>query len=231
MSALKQLQPSEVRSVPNTPRKTVARENVLQWERYKTDYEADTGYSPAYHDAVRLKPDLCGESTVMVYLIDYVNMHSYGRARAKKEPRHTWTDLLTTEELAQHCRCNVREIQRQISEMEERGMLAVRRVKGGLELSLRYDNWPNVEPYAVWKRKQKVAAIDEGEGYTEAPEDEPPDPVAKDAVQLFKRPPDVRPGRATRAVSVAVGIREFVFVNESKTVDADCFRLLQSGRG
>lgn len=108
-------------------------------------------------------------------------------------------------------------------------MLAVKRVKGGLLLSLRYENWPNVEPYAVWKQKRKVTTIDESELFEPEPDEEPA-PVSKDAVHLFKRPPEVRPGRATRAVPVAPGIKEFVFINTSSAVDASCTAVIQSGR-
>ncbi len=230
MSALKQFKPSEVRNTTETPRKPAGRAKILHWDRYKTDYSADTGYSPAYHDAVRHKPRLCGESAVMRDLIEYANIRSYGRPRGKKDPRHTWTDVLTTEELAEHCRCNVREIQRQLSEMEERGMIAVRRLKGGLEVSLLYADWPKIEDYAVWKRKQKVAAIDEGDGYTEAPADEEPAAPGKEAVPVFKRPLAVRPGRASKAAPMNAGVREFVCVNRNAKVEVICEGVIESGR-
>ncbi len=230
MSALKQLKPSEVRSTTVTPRKDAGRAKILHWDRYKTDYSADTGYSPAYHDAVRHKPRLCGESAVMRDLIEYANIRSYGRPRGKKDPRHVWTDTLTTEELAEHCRCKVREIQRQLSEMEERGMISVRRLKGGIEISLLYAAWAKVEDYAVWQRKQKVAAIDESELYTEAAADEEPAAPGKEAVPVFKRPLAVRPGRASKAAPINAGVKEFVFVNRNAKVEVVCEGVIESGR-
>ncbi len=229
MSALKQVVPSEVLSVPKGARKPAVRADSLHWKVYKTNYQTGSGYSPAWHEAVRHKPRLCGESAVMRDLVEYCNMRSYGRPRGKKDARHVWTDLLTTEELAEHCLCRVREIQRQISEMEARGMIAVRRLKGGLEISLLYTAWPEIEDYAVWKRKQVVTPIDEGEGYTED-EPAPEVTVSKEAVPLFKRPTSVRPGRASRAVPITVGIKEFVFVNRSSSSDIICEGVIESGR-
>ncbi len=252
MSAYPQPRPSEVRSGTRTPRKGVTREDSLHLERYKTDYQADTGYAPAYHDAVKLKPALCGESAVMRDIIEYVNMLSYGRPWDKDEDRPTSTLPISTEEIAAHCLCKQREVQRQLDEMEKRGMLSKKPVKlaGTVRyvISLRYEHWHKCDSYAVWKQKyQAVEAIDKGEGYVsaeddpsgekavrltkvpEAAEDETPTGISREAVRVTKAPETVRPGCATRMKKIAVGVNAFKFQNRDSRFDLVHEVVIQSG--
>jgi hypothetical protein len=88
------------------------------------------------------------------------------------------------------------------------------------------ERWPELEPYAVWKRRQ-VIAIDEAPA-DEMVDDEAPAAISKDAVVVSK-PKRIAPGRASKAAKVNGGVTEFVFQNDSDCA-ADCSAVLQSGR-
>lgn len=91
----------------------------------------------------------------------------------------------------------MRDIQRLLAELPERGLIAVKTIKNGTTkyvISLLYSKWQGLEDYAVWKRRQ-VVAIDEAAEDAES-EDSEQTPISKDAVHLFRRPALVRPGRA-----------------------------------
>jgi len=47
---------------------------------------------------------------------------------------------------------------------------------------------------------------------------------------VFKKPVEVRPGRASKARRVEVGIKEFVLVNQSTTIDVVLSGVIESGR-
>ena len=228
--------------IVETPKKPLARENFETDEygrkraslpeklRTQTDYERDTGYSPMYHAALADLPRLASGAVCYAFVL-VVNMLSYGRQRARAtDRRHEWTLPISVAELSEYCRANERDIQRQLSEMEARGMIGVRRVKqGGVKysLSLRYGDWRGLDDYAVWKRKQ-VVAIDE------APESEADEesivPVDADAVKLTKRPQQVKPGRAARAIKVGVGVAELVLQNDSPQAEASFTAVVDAGR-
>ena len=153
-----------------------------------------------------------------------------GSARNAKEAWNAWSDFRSTQEWAEDTCANVRDIQRQLSELEERGMIAVKQIKNGTvkySVSLLYRKWGKLESYAVWKRRN-VVAIDEDAA--ELAEDESPAAISKDAVLLTKKPARVRPGRASRAVKVDVGVSELSFQNDSPAVDAAFSAVVTSGR-
>lgn len=162
--------------------------------------------------------------------LDIVNVLSLGRPHAPKEPWYEWTEPYSAQEFAEYIGANVRDVQRKISELESRGMIAVKTVKvGGVPkyaVSLLYSKWRALEDYAIWKRRQ-VAAIDESLA-DETPDDEAPAAISKDAVVVSK-PKRIAPGRASKAAKVNSGVSEFVIQNDS-TCAVDCSSVLQSGR-
>lgn len=202
----------------------------LEQLRAQTDYDADTGYSPMYHAVLADLPRLSSGAVCYAFILT-VNRLSFGRGIDKRTGRRYDSTLpVSTAELAEYCRANIRDIQRQVDELSERGMISVNRVGRDRKLvvSLLYRDWRGLEDYAVWKRRQ-VVAID-----SVADEDDSQDedllPVSKDAVKLFKAPQTVRPGRATKARKIEVGIRELCVVNESPQVDARIDAVIESGR-
>jgi hypothetical protein len=206
-------------------------ESASELLRKQTDYAAQTGYSPLYHAALADLPRLASGCTCYALVLT-VNMLSLGRPRSSgKDPHHEWTLPVSVLELAELCRANVRDIQRQLVELELRGLIAVKMLKkGGVKyaISLLYRDWQAIEDYAVWKRRQVVAIDDAAEEDEE--EDAEQLEISRDAVHLFKKPAAVRPGRATRAAKVTVGVREVVCQNDSPTVDAAFSAVVQSGR-
>src|SRR5258708_3274812 len=105
--------------------------------RAQSDYAADTGYSPLYHAALADLPRLAS-GAVCYALVLVVNMLSLGREHKRNEPRHACTLPISALDLAELCRANVRDIQRQLSEMKDRGMIACKtiRVNGGVEYAI-----------------------------------------------------------------------------------------------
>jgi hypothetical protein len=125
---------------------------------------------------------------------------------------------------------NVRDIQRQIAELQERGMIAVKQVKKGTivkySISLLYPKWGKLESYAVWKRRQ-VVAIDEA--LDEEVADEASAVISKDVVRLTKKPQRIAPGRSSRAVAVNVGVSSFRFQSADLRLDLIHNTVIQSG--
>lgn len=207
-------------------------ESPLEKLRGLSNLKAQTGFSPLF-DAILADWPRLSSGHVCDMIILHVNRLSYGRFRdSAKDPRYTATLPISSAELAELCRCNVRDIQRQLREMEARGMISIKTVKLGgsvkYAISLLYADWQAIEDYAVWKRRQVVeiddVETDEGEDDTAPPE------VSKDATQLFRKAQSVRPGRATKAVKVEGGVKEVVCQNDSPTVDMTFSAVLTSGR-
>ncbi len=239
MGALRQPRPSEpVRKPPavETKRDKYGRDpnSPLEQLRGHTDYETETGYSPLYDGALADLPRLTSGNVCTLFLL-VCNMLSLGRQRAKGSKRFLSTEPISALDLAVLCHpsgaAGVRDIQRLLSELPERGLISVKQLKNGTTryvISLLYSKWQGLEDYAVWKRRQ-VVEIDSAAEEAEA-DDSDLTPISKDAVVLFKRPAVVRPGRASRATRVNVGVREVVCQNDSPTVDIVFSAVVQSGR-
>ena len=192
-----------------------------------TNYDADSGYSPAYHAAVLDLDRLCSGKGSVIF-VGVVNMLSYGRGKDKTGKRFDSTLPMSVAELAEMCSANVRDIQRYISEMADMGMITAKRSgKGKYVISLRYRDWPDVEDYAVWKRRQ-VVSIDTGTDDEPEP-DEDAVPISQEAVRLTKHPEKVKPGRATRAKPVNVGVKSFRFQSTDTRLDLIHEAVIQSG--
>ena len=229
MGALRQPQLTEnsLRKPPEKERKAAA--TSLEKLRARTDYDKGEGWSALPHAAfVDLLKLSSGE--VCLKFIWAINIAlSSGSARTPKEAWDSWTEFRSTQEWADATASNVRDIQRQLAEMQERGMIGVKQVKNGTvkySISLLYRKWGKLESYAIWKRRQ-VAAIDESLA-DETPDDEAPAAISKDAVVVSK-PKRIAPGRASKAAKVNGGVSEFVIQNDS-TCAVDCSSVLQSGR-
>lgn len=201
-------------------------ESLSERLRAQTDYAADTGFSPLYHAMLADLPRLVG-SLVGVYLITHVLRLTAGQNRKLS------CTPISAADLAELCRANVRDIQRQLSEMKERGLIDFKLVKAGgvkYSISLLLSKWRELEDYSVWKRRQ-IVVIDELED-DETADDEAPAEISKDSVPVYltKKPQAVRPGRASRAVKVSVGVKELSFQNDSPAVDAAFSAVVTSGR-
>ena len=230
MGALRQPRLSEhtenLRKPPQTETKPPS---SLEKLRARTNYAKGEGWCAfpfaAFTDLLKLSS---GE--VCWRFIMAVNAALSSGSRSPKEAWAAWTDERTSQEWADSCLVNVRDIQRQISELQARGMIAVKQVKKGTivkySVSLLYPKWGELEPYAVWKRAQ-VVAIDESLG--EEVEDEAPAVISKDAVRLTKKPQRIGPGRSSRAVAVNVGVSSFRFQSADTKVDLLHDTVIQSG--
>ena len=230
MGALRQPRLSEhtenLRKPPQTETKPLSSLDKL---RARTNYAKGEGWCAfpfaAFTDLLKLSS---GE--VCWRFIMAVNAALSSGSRSPKEAWAAWTDERTSQEWADSCLVNVRDIQRQLSELQERGLIAVKQVKKGTivkySVSLLYPKWGALEPYAVWKRAQ-VVAIDESLG--EEVEDEAPAVISKDAVRLTKKPQRIGPGRSSRAVAVNVGVSSFRFQSADSKVDLLHDTVIQSG--
>lgn len=204
-------------------------ESLSEKLRGRSNLDKQTGFSPLF-DAVLADLPRLSSGHVCDMLVLVINMLSYGRYR-DQGPRHVATLPVSTQELSEYCRCSVRDVQRQLVELESRGMIACKLVRNGAvkyAISLLYARWRELEDYAVWKRRQ-VVDIDSVSDDDE-PDDTEPLEISREAVELFKRPAAVRPGRASRPARVTVGVREVVCQNDSATVDAAFTAVVQSGR-
>lgn len=206
-------------------------ESITEILRQQTDYEADTGYSPLYHAMLADLPRLVEGSAAGWALVMSVLRLSAGRSRAPKDPRHTETVPVSTAELSELCRCNVKTIQRQLDEMKERGMIAVKSIKQGggfvrYVISLRLKDWQKLPDYAVWQRSQ-VVAIDEAQ--SEEADDESPAEISKEAVRLTKGRVVVKAGRAVKAKKISVGVNAYKVQSRNSRVAVDYEAVVDSG--
>ncbi len=172
-------------------------ESLTEQLRRQSDYDKDVGYGPLYHSMMADIPRLLGGSAVAWALVMTILRLSLGRGTKAKEIRDVWTLPISAADLAELCACHVRDIQRQLSELAERGVIASKQVKNGTvkySLSLLYRDWQEVEDYAVWKRRQSVVSIEES-AEEESVSDEAPTPISKEAIRVVKAQ-TVKPGRA-----------------------------------
>ncbi len=213
MSALRKINNDNNLDVPKPlPPGRAASAALIDEMRRRTNYETDTGYGPLYFAAMVEIPRL-SSGAVCSHFLMWVGLLSYGRPDKPKQGRQVWTQPITAEALAELCRCNVRDIQRQLTDLakptkknpEGRGLIDVKsKRRGEYEISPLYREWAGLPSYTP--PANKIVAIDEPEdAETEAAELEAP----REAVKLFARPQRVRDGRACRAVSVNVGVKKF----------------------
>jgi hypothetical protein len=227
MGALRQTRLSEdLRKPPETERKAVS--TSLEKLRARTDYDAGTGWCAlpfaAFVDLLKLSS---GE--VCMRFVLAVNVALASGSRSPKEAWDSWTEFRSTQEWADATASNVRDIQRQLVELKERGLIAVKQIKNGTvkySVFLLYRKWGKLESYAAWKIR-KVVAIDEDAA--ELAEDESAVEISKDAVHLTKKPQRIAPGRASRAVKVNVGVSSFRFQSTDSRVDLIHDAVIQSG--
>jgi hypothetical protein len=205
-------------------------ESASERLRGQSNLDKQTGYSPFFNSVMADLPRLTSGNTCTL-LVMTLNMLSYGRYRESKESRYECTLPVTVAGLSALLAdtVGIRMIQMELAEMEARGMIALKKVKAGYTISLLYRDWQAIEDYDVWRARQsKVVAIDEG--VEPETQDEESLPVSKDAVKVYARPAVVKPGRATRAAPVNVGVREIVCRNDSEGVSAVFSGVIESGR-
>lgn len=227
MGALRQPRLSESES-PRKPPQTEVR-TPLEKLAARTNYDKGEGWSAVPFAGLAHLMNLSSGEVCLKFIL-MVNAALSSGNRSPKEAWAAWTDERTSQEWADLCQVNVRDIQRQIGELQARGMIAVKQVKKGTlvkyAISLLYRKWGTLESYAVWKRKQ-VVVIDES--LTEEAEDEVPAVISKDAVHLTKKPQRIGPGRSSRAVPVNVGVSSFRFQSADSRLDLVHVAVIQSG--
>jgi hypothetical protein len=165
--------------------------------RRQTNYQADSGYAPFYAAWVADLPRLSSGQVCTIFLM-VVNVLSLGRPdNVKGKRRHVWTRPVSVEELAGLCRCHVRDVQRQIKDLDVdggRGLIAVKHCARGLyQFSLLYLGWRKLPDYQPAGR---LAAVDDpepgdGDGAVE---------LDGTAVRLVRRPLKVNAGKTARSV-------------------------------
>src|ERR1035437_6817584 len=228
MGALRQPRLSEHTESLRKPPQTETR-TPLEKLAARTNYDKGEGWCAfpfaAFADLLRLSSgEVCWR-----FIMAANAALSLGN-RSPKEAWSSWTDERTSQEWADGCLVNVRDIQRQIAELQERGMIAVKQVKKGTivkySISLLYPKWGKLESYAVWKRRQ-VVAIDEA--LDEEVADEASAVISKDVVRLTKKPQRIAPGRSSRAVAVNVGVSSFRFQSADLRLDLIHNTVIQSG--
>jgi hypothetical protein len=177
---------------------------------------------------------LVGHSSVATFLVLHVLRLTAGQSRKDE------TAPIGAQELADLLRDPdnpndnpVRDVQRQLSEMKERGIIGLKTVKdsGGVKykISLQLKDWRGLPGYAKWKREQ-VVPIDESSEAEDAEDTEVLTPISKDAVRLTAKPQRLKARSSSRAIAVAVGVRSLSVQNESADVDTTFSAVVQSGR-
>ena len=181
--------------------------------RAQTNYDTDNGYSPLFHEMLADLPRLLGRSAAAWALVMTVLRLSAGRGYeipANKQ-RFAWSTPLSLSDLQDLCRCDIRQLQRQIDELPKRGVMLKKTLGRGLySFSLCYRSWRGLPDQAVWERSQ----VEPKPETPAEPEDETANEVSRDAVRLTKRPQTARPGRRLRMMKVDVGVRGVVCQND-----------------
>src|ERR1017187_9080736 len=137
MGALRQPRLSEDAGSLRKPPQAETRKQLTPLEklRARTDYDKGEGWSALPHAAfVDLLKLSSGE--VCLKFIWAVNIAlSSGSARSPREAWDAFTDFRSSQGWADSCASNVRDIQRQLSDLAERGMIAVKQIKasGGVK--------------------------------------------------------------------------------------------------
>lgn len=190
--------------------------------RGQSDYEKDAGYAPFFHEWLADLPRLLGGSAVGYALCLNIVRLSAGRGfdpKSSPKQRFSFTTPISLDDLSNLCRCDLRQLQRQIAELSERGVIESKSLARGLySFSLCFREWRGLDDYAVWKRKQAVP-ITKGREEEETPEDESILEVSRDAVHLTKKPQTARPGRALREIKIDVGVRKLRCENASSAAN------------
>lgn len=136
-------------------------------------------------------------------LLFYGWSQSDGRERDRGEPAPDWTIDLTIEELAAIACCSTREVDADLTDAAQRGVIELQRIgKGKLKFRVLPVKWKDLLDY----RAPVKAAAAEDQPDEEQPEEEPA-AVTKEAVRLFRHPVAISPGKATRAVPVNCGVK------------------------
>jgi hypothetical protein len=183
--------------------------------RASSDYETEKGYAPFFHAFMADWPRL-SSGEVSCLLFNLVLCKSLGRGTKKGEPRPTKTLPMKVSELAEHCKCDERSIERELNGWQTRKVAAVtREAKGLVSIELLYKTWETLPDY------KKPVDIATGKPAEEAA----PEPTR---IELTKDPVPCKAGGKSRAVKVDCSIRTFHLVNPS-VVDFDITAVLQAG--
>ena len=198
--------------------------------RALTSYEHDAGYAPLYAAWIPELTRLSSGESFWAFVLT-VAVLSLGREPKKiggSWKRHESTLPLSLDYLAQVTGCSERSIQRLLSELSERGVIASKLVKNpacGYVITLRYREWPTLEDYAIWNDRRRQASVVEIDSDAE---DEAAPQVGEDAVRLTRRPRLVRAGRSSKAAKLNAEVREVSFVPHGACMAFD--GVIESGR-
>ena len=212
--------PARAEATPKLNRYGRDPSSELERLRARTNYETGDGWAAfphaAFVDMLRL-----ASGAVCWQFIAAVNVALSSGRRSPKDAWVAWTEFKSSQEWADSCRANVRDVQRQISELQERGMIAVKQIKNGTvkySISLLFSKWQGIEDYAIWRAAQVV------------PISKPRAEIKADAVRLTAKPQVVRAGRSSDVLKIETEATELSFQNNSLTVDAVFDAVVQSGR-
>lgn len=101
--------------------------------RGQTDYDKDAGYSPLFHGMLADLSRLLGGSAVGWSLVMNILRVSVGRGfDPTTKLRFAWSGPISLEDLSDLCRCDIRQLQRQIAELSDRGVIQTKGLARGL---------------------------------------------------------------------------------------------------
>jgi hypothetical protein len=153
---------------------------------------------------------------------------SAGRGTKKNEPRPEWTIALSTSDLAQICRCDIRTIEREIVGLEKRGLAEIKRpTKGRVEVRLLYREWEALPDF-----KSQVVEMPPPET---PPEETPPDdpsPTPGSQRVTGKRPIRMAQGALSKVFPVTTGVKSLQFRRDGPRdcpIDLDFSCVIQAG--
>lgn len=222
----------------NVPVRKGPSAEVRKLDRYGRDPESPSeklrgpGFSPLFHAMLADLPRLVEGSAAGYAILLTILRLSLGRPHATEKGRHEKTEPISTAELADLCRVNVKTIQRQLDELATRGVIGLKSIKqaGGFVkyvLSLQLEKWQGIEDYKVWQSRQ-VVSIDVAKDDEES-EDEAPTEITKGAVRLTNGRVSVRPGRAVKAKKISVGVNSYKVQSRNSRVAVDYEAVVESG--
>lgn len=205
---------------PKSPRKLLS---VRDKWRAKTNYHPKrfTGYAPiSFAMVAEIGRLTAGKATQLLYVILTASL---GQMVSKDEAFREMATDIRTSELAELCGCDERTIQRELTDLTRRNVIAWGQTKKGVNtVTALFRHWEGLPDY-------KPAPVLEPE---ENPEDEPApeDPAqnAKETTYLTKAPVYVKAGAKSKRTKVDCGVAWFQ-VEVKGQVDAEHSAVVQDG--
>jgi hypothetical protein len=176
--------------------------------RSKTNYKAKrlTGYAPISFAMVAEVGRLsAGKATQLLYVILSASL---GRIVRPDEPFKENAENLKTSELSELCGCDERTIQRELTDLKRRSLIAWEQSKKG---------WNNITPlFRSWASlpDYKAGPVEEPEPEAEQPAENDPAKAAGERTVLTAKPVRCAPGRPSKPIKVPCGIVTLQFLDD-----------------